>query len=153
MALMTRRSLKAYSVMAFFGSRTARQAHSSASGLDIITLWGLDSEQMLRQALPRTFQHSLALEPFTVAEVDTTQTNITAPLMRLLQDFGIRSELVQFLVFVLATEPELGEDETAYQVKIVCVVKSMYEVESRRYQPFIAALQSPWADSALRPAS
>lgn len=139
--------------MALFKSRTARQSHGSAPMLDITTFWGLESEPRLRQALPRTFQHSLALEPFSVDAVDTTQTNITGPIMRLMQDFGLRSELVQFLVFVLASEPYMGEEETPYQIKIICVVKTMYEAESRRYQPFIAALQSPWADSALRPAS
>lgn len=139
--------------MAFFDFRTARQSHDSTPALDITTFWGFDSERMLRQTLPRTFQHSLALEPFTVPEVDTTQASIMGPLMRLMQDFGLRSELVQFLVFVLATEPDMGTEETPYQIKIVCVVKTMYEAEARRYQPFIAALQSPWAENALRPAS
>ncbi len=135
--------------MSFFGLRTARPPLDAAERLDITTFWGLDSERTLRGALPRTFQHSLALETFAVAEVDEIYASLTGPIVRLLQDFGLRCELVQFLVFIMAPESTTWAEDMPCQVKIVCVAKSMYEAESRRHQPLPHTLQSPWTVSTV----
>lgn len=124
----------------FTGGRTRPAVDEQ---LDITTFQGENAEERMRELMPYTFRDCLCSDIFINTETLEISC-ITAKVLRLLQDFGMTSSAVKFLVFLI-DEPEPAEpwaERGSYYGKVVCVAKDTYEAEYHRHYKALHTLHA-----------